>query len=51
MIRADSKAGRFIGALARERKPEPLFRITVPRWLTRILVAAGAQQGRRQNER
>jgi hypothetical protein len=51
MIRADSKVGRVIGALAREsaRKPEPLFRITVPRWLARILVAAGAQQGRKRS--
>jgi hypothetical protein len=47
VIRADSKTGRIVSALARgsARKPEPLFHITAPRWLARILVAAGARQG------
>ena len=53
MIRADSRTGRIIGALAREvsRPREPLFKIRgAPDWLANILVAMGAQDRREKHD-
>ncbi len=49
MIRADSRTGRIIRALARPR--EPLFKIRgAPDWLANILVAMGAQDRREKHD-